>query len=65
MKRFAALLDRLTQATTFAPEKRPAINARLARVVTMAAVSSSSPLGPIHVSHSPAKANGPPDLAVT
>ena len=38
---------------------------RLARVVTMAAVSSSSPFGPVQVSHSPAKASGAPDLACT
>src|SRR5215472_11844899 len=31
---------------------------RLAAVVTMAAVSSSSPLGPVQVSHKPAKASG-------
>jgi len=31
---------------------------RLAAAVTMAAVSSSSPWGPIQVSHSPAKATG-------
>ena len=34
--------------------------AALACVVTMAAVSISSPFGPIQVSHSPAKAIGPP-----
>ena len=38
---------------------------RLARVVTTVAVSSSSPLGPVHVSQRPAKASGSPDFART
>ena len=39
--------------------------ARLALVVTIAAVSISSPSGPVHVSHRPAKASGAPDPART
>ena len=38
---------------------------RLAAVVTIAALSISSPFGPLHVSHSPAKATGPPPLRLT
>ncbi len=34
----------------------------LARVVTIAAVSNSSPLGPVQVSHKPANASGAPVL---
>ena len=42
-----------------------AASARVDRVVTIAAVSTSSPLGPVQVSHRPAKASGAPDFART
>jgi len=40
-----------------------ALSVLLARVVTIVPVSSSSPFGPVQVSHRPAKASGSPDAA--